>query len=133
LKRKGIFRLGVRVHFDAAHFLKGHMGKCAAMHGHRWDVEVVFCSKTSEIGGSSLDDLGMVVDFSDLKAVVREEIERLDHRLLNECEDFSEENPTAENISYRLFHRIRERLPEAAALCRVTIWESPEQWASYEE
>jgi len=103
------------------------------MHGHRWDIEVVFSSIPPDNGNTSLDDLGMVVDFSDLKALVQEEVSRYDHLLLNECEPFSSENPTAENISYRLFCQIKEKLPEKAVLCRVTVWESPEQWASYEE
>lgn len=133
MKKKGTFRLGVRAHFDAAHFLRGHKGKCAGMHGHRWDVEVVFSSITSDKGDTYLDDLGMVVDFSDLKALVHEEASRYDHMLLNEHEPFTAENPTAENISYRLFCHIKEKLPEKAVLCRVTVWESPEQWASYEE
>ncbi len=103
------------------------------MHGHRWDIEVTFSSKVSEKGDTSLDDLGMVVDFSILKALVLEEASRYDHLLLNECEPYSRENPTAENISYRLFCQIREKLPKEAVLCKVTVWESPDQWASYEE
>ncbi len=38
-------RLQYRFHFDAAHQLPNYSGKCANLHGHRWEVEVVVNEK----------------------------------------------------------------------------------------
>ena len=54
--------------FDSAHFLKGYIGKCSNLHGHRWRVVV-------ELAAEELSEeeqtRGMVLDFGDLKALLR--------------------------------------------------------------
>ena len=73
--------------FSASHRLSlNYESKCTNRHGHNWIVTV-------ECRAESLNENGMVVDFSDIKRFV---IDRLDHRDLNEVLPF---NPTAENIA----------------------------------
>lgn len=64
--------------FDSAHFLPnvpvGH--KCKEMHGHTYRLRVW-------LEGPLLPELGWVMDFADLKAVVKPVVERLDHKCLN--------------------------------------------------
>jgi 6-pyruvoyltetrahydropterin/6-carboxytetrahydropterin synthase len=62
--------------FPAAHHLTGYPGDCARPHGHNWGVEVFARSK-------GLDELGMAIDFRDLKSAVKEIIAGWDHQDLN--------------------------------------------------
>ena len=92
-----MFRLVKQLHFDSAHSLPDYDGKCAMLHGHRWNVTVVIIAHV-------LDDKGMVFDFTKLKQIADE----YDHRILNEVVP----NPTAELIASDLFVNIREYLSE---------------------
>ena len=81
-----------KISFDAAHFLPGHPGKCKATHGHHWVVEIGVVGKIDP-------DTGLVIDFSDLKSFLTDEVfEKYDHKLLNDFID----NPTAEKIAKRV-------------------------------
>jgi len=120
-----MFELVVNGHFDAAHFLKGYQGKCAQIHGHTWKVEV-------KVRGSQLDQVGMLLDFSLLKARLKEITKKLDHTLINETSEFLHSNPTAENISkyiYDQFHQFTQKY--GVRVYSVTIWESPNAAATY--
>ncbi|MDQ7825512.1 MAG: 6-carboxytetrahydropterin synthase QueD [Candidatus Eremiobacteraeota bacterium] len=122
----GTYTLGIRGHFDAAHFLRGYEGKCAQLHGHRWEVEV-------QIEGSSLDTCGMLMDFGAVKFSLETLLEGIDHGLLNDREPFSTLNPTAENIARELYKALKEKIPEGISLVHVKVWESPQAWAAYSE
>lgn len=109
-------------HFDAAHKLLGHSGKCAVLHGHTWKVEACFQAQ-------GLDRIGISVDFRILKGVLRYVLEEFDHVNLSELRYFKVINPTAENMSALLFDKIKERLceDENAKVCKlveVRLWES---------
>jgi 6-pyruvoyltetrahydropterin/6-carboxytetrahydropterin synthase len=100
--------------FDAAHWLpnvpKGH--KCGRMHGHTY--RVVIC-----VEGPVDEETGFVIDFGDLKEIVRPYIEGFDHICLNDLI----ENPTAENLVLFLWEELRhfEDLP----LAYIEVWETP--------
>jgi 6-pyruvoyltetrahydropterin/6-carboxytetrahydropterin synthase len=126
-----MFELKVRTHFSAAHRLLEHSGKCQYTHGHNWNVDVT-------VQADQLNRLGLAVDFSQLKSIVKEVIEPLDHVNLNELSFFStvETNPSAENISRHIFSEIRGRLRSVAPqvlLKRVDIYETDTCSASYFE
>ncbi len=104
--------VGVSETFSAAHFIPGHR-KCGRVHGHNFRVEV-------EVEGELRN--GMVVDFYELKKILREIVERYDHGLLND----HFENPTSENICMEIFGRLRER---GLNVVRVRVSESPDKWA----
>ncbi len=107
-------------HFEAAHHLPGHRGKCARLHGHSYRVEVALRGPIIYAQGES--DHGMVMDFDDLSQIVRSAvIERLDHRDLNEVTGI---HTTAENLSHWMWDAlIAGGLPEGL-LYRIRLWET---------
>lgn len=96
--------LSVKEKFDAAHYLRDYPGKCSELHGHTWEVEVA-------VEGERLDGLGMLIDLKILKEFLRDVINLLDHKLLNDL-SFFDPNPTVEVIGRWIFERIEERLKE---------------------
>ena len=130
--------------FDAAHFLKDYDGKGRNIHGHRWRV-------VAEIKGEKLSEdtqnRGMLVDFSDLKATLKNACDELDHSLIYEegslkektIEALMEENfnmkkvafrPTAENFSEYFYKILSEK---GFDMHRVEVYETPNNCAAYEE
>jgi 6-pyruvoyltetrahydropterin/6-carboxytetrahydropterin synthase len=82
----------------------------------------------------SLDALGMVLDFSELKRLCDEVIEALDHRLLNELPAFSEMNATSERLAEHIYSEVAARLGEGPVRLRaVRVWETPTSAATYRE
>lgn len=79
-------------HFDAAHFLAGHDGKCKNIHGHRWVIE-------AEVAAEQLIEegplRGMVSDFALLKNDLKEIADRFDHTFIYEDGTLWEETLTA--------------------------------------
>ncbi len=119
-----MFELIVRAEFAAAHKLRGYKGACENLHGHNWKLDVVFHAP-------SLNELGMVADFRDVKAALAEVLDGLDHQFLNETEPFKTKNPTTENIARFVCERLSEKLPEGVAVRSVTSWESDRCAATY--
>jgi 6-pyruvoyltetrahydropterin/6-carboxytetrahydropterin synthase len=121
-----MFTISVQAHYDAAHLLRHHEGKCARMHGHRYTVEVAV--RAPEVGVE-----GMIYDFGDLKKHLRELAGRFDHQNLNEIPPFTEIESTAENQARFFFDEIKKRLPSELAdgLMYARVSESPGQWAQY--
>lgn len=130
--------------FDSSHMLDGHDGKCQNLHGHTYTLEITVAD--SLIQGGAKD--GMVMDFSDLKAIVKRTIiEPFDHAFI-----YNGNNPresqiaallegwnmktlrldfrtTAENMSVEMFGRLKNAgLP----VSRVCLWETPTSCAEYE-
>ncbi len=120
-----MYRLTVRHHFDAAHFLRNYRGKCAQLHGHRWLVEV-------SVEGKALDETGMLVDFSYIKQNLKTKLAELDHGLINDFAYFQSINPTAENLAKYLFAELSHLLA-GANLEKVRVYETPDAWAEYWE
>src|SRR4051812_40881820 len=100
-----MFELKVRTHFSAAHRIVEHPGKCAALHGHNWNVDVT-------VQAAGLDRIGLAVDFSQMKSILKQILNPLDHVNLNDLPQFSsvETNPTAENISKHIFNEMLGKL-----------------------
>ena len=108
-------------HFEAAHQLPHHKGKCARLHGHSYKLEVSVRGAINPNRGMSDD--GMVVDLDDIKQIVREVIiKRVDHYNLNEIMDCT---TTAENIVHWIWHELEAANPEFGALLyRLRLWET---------
>ncbi len=98
-----MYELSVKVSFSAAHRVVGHLGGCANLHGHNWEVEVV-------LRGRELDETGFVVDFKDVKKAMREIMDELDHADLNALAPFVKKNPTSENLAFYIFQEAARRL-----------------------
>ena len=114
----GTYSLTVKDHFDAAHNLYDYPGECRNLHGHTWDVEVTVVS-------SDLDGLGLVCDFKDLKAHLKEVLSTYDHTYINENAPFDTISPTAENLARIICERLSEILPQNVKVKEVAVWESP--------
>ena len=123
-----MFELTINVNFEAAHYINNYAGKCSRLHGHNWKVEV-------HIYGSKLDELGMLIDFRDLKAAVNKIMMKLDHYCLNEIEPFCRINPTAENIAKYIYEQLAEtqEFEENIKLRSVKVWESLNSAAAYSQ
>jgi len=123
----GFFEIYVKTDFAAAHSLRGYPGDCAQIHGHNWDVEVfVRCSE--------LDEIGIGIDFRDIKQIVNEVLEDLDHSNLNDLPAFKDMNPTSENIARFLYKEISKKLnTDMVKVSKVMVSETPNAGASYRE
>ena len=109
-----MFTVIKRMEISAAHkLILPYRSKCASLHGHNWIITVHCCSK-------ELNADGMVIDFSHIKRVVKDQ---LDHRNLNKVLPF---NPTAENIA----RWICNQLPTCY---KVEVQESEGNTAIYEK
>ncbi len=123
----GVYEIYVQGQFSAAHSLEGYDGDCAGIHGHNWDITV--CIKCTR-----LNHLGMGVDFRDVRKVVTNVLERLDHSHLNTLPEFERRNPTAENIARLLFRETAARLDaQDIKVAKIKVFESPGCGASYRE
>ena len=121
-----MYRLTVHDYVSSAHQLKGYKGKCEAIHGHNWKVEV-------DVQGEKLNDIGLLMDFHDLRSMLRDILDRLDHVLLNEVEEFREMNPSSENVARHVYDNLVKKLPAGIAVASVTVWESENARATYSE
>lgn len=122
-----MYEVMIEEEFSAAHALRGYKGKCENLHGHNYKVEVY-------VRGEKLDNVGMLVDFTHLKAVTRELIRSLDHQNLNELPPFNNElNPSAENLAGFLLHRIASQVNnEQAKVYKVRVWETSTSSATFQ-
>ncbi len=109
-------KLGYIEHIDCAHYLTGHK-KCGTLHGHTYKVELI-------IEGDPTD--GMIIDFADLKSMLKETLAEYDHRCWNDFIDY----PTVENIALLLQKRFRERMPFPFTL---RVWEGEGKWCELDD
>lgn len=136
---------------DAGHRVPSHKGKCRHMHGHRYRVELGVDDKVINEKGKS--DEGMVIDFSELKKVLIEEIEaNFDHRFILyrndqhlkfQFTDIQKEVfgivevdfiPTAENLAKHWYELCKVKLQQRGIKIKyVKVWETPSSTAKYEE
>jgi 6-pyruvoyltetrahydropterin/6-carboxytetrahydropterin synthase len=115
---KAHFEICVEADFSAAHHLRGYPGDCERPHGHNWTVEV-------RVECDALDEVGIGIDFRDVKAAVKEAVRQFDHTDLNELEPFRDENPTSENIARFLYQSLSPRLTaKGVRLTKLRVSES---------
>ncbi len=120
-----MYRVSVRQHFDAAHFLRNYRGKCENLHGHRFEVVVA-------LENSELDEAGMAFDFIELKKHMSGIMERFDHTCLNDIAPFDQINPSSENIAAVIYRELKPQFEgKTASIFSIEVWESPESCATY--
>jgi 6-pyruvoyltetrahydropterin/6-carboxytetrahydropterin synthase len=121
------YLLKVVTEFASAHTLRDYPGACSRMHGHNWKVEL-------EAVATTLDEIGMGIDFKKMKAAANEVGERLDHRYLNDLEPFTAINPTAENIAAYMYQETAAILnSDTIRVKAVTLWETDRACVRYSE
>ena len=121
------WKLTVRSEFCAAHALRNYQGKCAHLHGHNYAVEVV-------VKGDTLsEDTELLMDFGDLKALLKHALEPLDHAYINDVPPFDVSNPSSENIARYIWKQMAPALPATVTMHSVTVAEKGIQSATYME
>ena len=125
-----MFEITVEESFAAGHYLRDYKGKCENPHGHNYRVRVT-------LAGSELDKAGLLVDFKDLKDLMKPVIERLDHQMMNDLEPFAKVNPSAENLAKHFYDETSAKLKSATngrvRVKEVTVWETDSTTATYSE
>ena len=105
-----MYEVTVEDSFAAGHYLRNYKGKCENPHGHNYKVRVT-------LAGKDLDKAGLLLDFKDLREVMKHVIERLDHQMINDIAPFTELNPSAENLAKYFFDETNGRLRWIALPC----------------
>ncbi|HON15297.1 MAG TPA: 6-carboxytetrahydropterin synthase QueD [Spirochaetota bacterium] len=122
-----MFILTIEDTFASAHQLRGYRGKCENIHGHNWRVVL-------SVEGNALDDIGLLIDFQDLKKTLKEITTYLDHKNLNDIAPFDKENPSSENIAKFIAIEAQTKLNnlrEGLRVQSVTVWESDTSRCTY--
>jgi 6-pyruvoyltetrahydropterin/6-carboxytetrahydropterin synthase len=137
-----------RLEFDAGHRIPNHKSNCKNLHGHRYAIEVTVTGPIHEDSKSS--DFGMVIDFSDVKHIIKDLIvERWDHAFIvyqNDKEIVNFLNtlpnhktiifpvvPTAENMASEAYQilslEFNKRFDHQLKIKQIRIYETPNSWA----
>jgi 6-pyruvoyltetrahydropterin/6-carboxytetrahydropterin synthase len=119
-----MFEVSVQQTFAAAHALRGYRGKCENLHGHNYKVEVT-------VEGERLNSIGLLTDFIDIKRLMKEVIDRLDHTNLNETPPFDVLNPSAENLAHYFAEQVQAGMEAGVRVSRVQVWETDTSIAVY--
>lgn len=140
-------RITKQFSFETGHALYGYDGKCKNVHGHSYKLFVT-------VIGSPIEDpknvkYGMVIDFTDLKKIVKEEVvDVFDHatvfnkntphiELANELKDrghhviLVDYQPTSEKMVIDFIHKIKSRLPEHIKLFSLRLQETDSSFAEW--
>jgi len=119
-----MYELMIKTDFAAAHQIKESGGACENLHGHTWQVKVF-------LQGEKLSENGMLIDFREVKKIVKIWVDKLDHQYLNEV--LKGENPTTENLSKYLFNGLKKTINiEEIKLSKVSVGESNDTWVTYD-
>lgn len=123
-----MYEITVEDHFSAAHALRRYQGKCERVHGHNYRVRV-------SLEGQQLDEAGLLMDFVEVRRLLKEILERLDHQWLNDVPPFDALNPTAENMARYFHEELSRRLADrpGVRVAEVRIWETDTATAAYRE
>jgi 6-pyruvoyltetrahydropterin/6-carboxytetrahydropterin synthase len=121
-----MFEITIEETFAAGHALRNYKGKCENVHGHNYRCQVT-------VTGEQLDEIGLLVDFVELKRIVHGVIDRMDHQWLNEFPPFDVLNPSAENIAKFIFDEVSVGLKtqRTVHIGAVKLWETDTASATY--
>jgi 6-pyruvoyltetrahydropterin/6-carboxytetrahydropterin synthase len=121
-----MFSVGVSDHMMVAHSLRGEtFGPAQRLHGATYEVRV-------EVRALELDADGIVIDIGLLRSALREALEPLEYRNLDELPEFVGRNSTTEVLCQHIHASLARRLDSRRHLeLQVTLVESPVAWASF--
>ncbi|OOF38105.1 6-carboxytetrahydropterin synthase QueD [Rodentibacter mrazii] len=141
-----MFKISKEFSFDMAHLLDGHDGKCQNLHGHTYKLQVEISKDLVHCGAKK----SMVMDFSDLKNIVKKAVlDPMDHAfiydqtsereskiaaLLQELNSKTFAVPfrtTAEEMARFIFKRLK--YDEKLAVSAIRLWETPTSFCEYSE
>jgi 6-pyruvoyltetrahydropterin/6-carboxytetrahydropterin synthase len=139
-----VVRITKEFKFEMAHALYGYDGLCANIHGHSYRLWVTVRGVVKNENGHTKD--GMLMDFTDLKSIVKPEIvDKYDHSLVLNANsphadlDLSAFNkvyyldyqPTSENLVLDFANFIKEQLPDGVDLLKVVLSETASSFAEW--
>jgi 6-pyruvoyltetrahydropterin/6-carboxytetrahydropterin synthase len=137
-----------KLEFDAGHRIPDHNSQCRNLHGHRYVLEVTLTGQVVDHDGQA--DNGMIMDFSDVKALAKENLVDLwDHAFLVYDKDLTVKDflnslpnhktvvldrvPTVENLARIAFDILksvyRDRYATGLSLSKIKLYETPNCWA----
>ncbi|MDD0823527.1 6-carboxytetrahydropterin synthase QueD [Mannheimia sp. AT1] len=138
-----MFKIAKEFSFDMAHMLDGHDGKCQNLHGHTYKLQVEV-SGDLELNGTKR---GMVMDYSDLKAIVKRHIlEPMDHAFIYDLHSKRESQvaqllielkskvygipsrTTAEEMAKYMFEKLEKT---GLSVSLIRLWETPTSYCEY--
>jgi 6-pyruvoyltetrahydropterin/6-carboxytetrahydropterin synthase len=126
--------------FESAHAISNHPGKCRNVHGHSYELRV-------RVASDDLNQYDMVMDFHDLKVLVKEHVvQKLDHTLIlcqtgEHAEEFArhkgkmlwlDREPTAEYMLHLIAKWIQAELPKSIHLKQLQLWETANSFAQWD-
>ena len=123
----GQFEVMIERNFSSAHQLRGYRGKCENLHGHNYKIEIY-------ARGKELNNIGLLVDFVELKQAADDLVTYLDHKNLNELEPFVvEQNPSAENVARFVLEKLAAKINDGRVqIYKVRCFETPTSVATYQ-
>jgi 6-pyruvoyl-tetrahydropterin synthase len=121
-----MYTVGVRDHVLVAHSLRGEVfGPAQRLHGATYVVSV-------EVEREELDEHGIAIDIGFLRAKLREVLDAIDYRNLDDHPAFESGSSTTEHVARYIHRELGRRLPVVAGTTlTVTLDESPAAWARY--
>jgi 6-pyruvoyltetrahydropterin/6-carboxytetrahydropterin synthase len=145
--QKKVVRITKHFDFESAHALYGYDGKCKNIHGHSYHLYVT-------VIGTPINDInhvknGMVLDFGDLKKIIKDEIvDVFDHatilnknsphvQLAKDLEGHAHRlvmvpyQPTSENMLFDFAERIKKQLPQNVSLHSLKLFETANSYAEW--
>lgn len=141
-----VVRVTKEFSFDMAHALLGYQGLCKNIHGHTYSLKVTVKGKVHE--ELKDENFGFVVDFSELKKIVKEVvIDHYDHFLVLHAESpilqemdvraFYERvrivdfQPSCENLLLDILQRLKSDFPKSLSLVKLRLDETPTSFAEW--
>lgn len=139
-----------RLEFDAGHRIPNHNSQCKHLHGHRYTIDITL--EGDVITTEGVSEQGMVMDFSDVKRIAKEQVvDAWDHAFLvyrgdkvvldflntlpNHKTVVLDVIPTAENLAKVAFDLLLSAFHDTYGnhlrLCRLRLYETPNNWADY--
>lgn len=111
-----VYELSIESTFSAAHAIDIR-GVREPVHGHDWHV-------TAVVEGATLDGDGLLCDFHEVQAKLREIVGPFHNRSLNEVAPFTARNPTAEHVARYIADELADELPSGVRIQRVRVTEA---------
>lgn len=120
-----MYRVTLKDTFSSAHSLWDDEGKFEDLHGHDFKVEV-------DLERRDLDEIGVVIDFLDVKRKLKTILARLENTFLNELPEFKGKNTSVENVARWIYDELSKEVnKQGVTVKRVTVWETEDAGATY--
>ena len=114
-----MFTTSVERHFQASHQLTLPDGSKEPVHRHDWVV-------TASISSEKLNNMGVVMDFQVVKAMIDKTLACFDNKALESVSYFQQNNPSVENVAKYIYEKLRIKLPEDVSKLALFLATQPD-------